>query len=126
MRKRLSLLVVILFGLLTVLVACGGSKFTVTFDTQGGSEVQAVKVDSGSKVARPSENPTKAGFDFDNWYEDKDGKKLFNFDEPITKNVTVYAVWVEEGFQLSDQEIVDKVKNELTLGDLSNLTNDSP
>lgn len=126
MRKRLSLLVVILFGLLTVLVACGGSKLTVTFDTQGGSEVQAVKVDSGSKVARPSENPTKAGFDFDNWYEDKDGKNLFNFDEPITKNVTVYAVWVEEGFQLSDQEIVDKVKNELTLGNLSNLTNDSP
>ena len=126
MRKKLSLLVVILFGLLTVLAACTGSKVTVTFDTQGGSEVAAVKVDSGSKVTRPASNPTKAGFTFDNWYEDKDGNKLFNFDEPITKNVTVYAVWSEEGFELSDQEIIDKVKNELSLGDLSNLTNDSP
>ena len=42
-------------------------KFTVTFDTDGGSEVASVEVVEGDKVTKPVD-PTKEGFTFEGWY----------------------------------------------------------
>ena len=44
--------------------------YTVTFDTDGGSEVAPQKVDEGKTVERP-EDPTKNGFSFENWYKQR-------------------------------------------------------
>ena len=68
-------------------------KYTVTFDTQGGSTVEAVEVEKNGKVSRPATNPTKTGFTFKGWYTSADGTEEFNFETPITQTTTIYAKW---------------------------------
>ncbi len=63
----------------------------VTFDTDGGSEVESVEVDNGGTVARPA-NPTKSGYQFDGWYTNEDVE--YDFSSTITnRNFTLYARW---------------------------------
>ena len=67
-------------------------KYTVTFDTDGGSEISSKEVNEGEKVAKPS-NPTKAGYIFKEWQLNG---KTYNFNSPVTKNITLKAVWTKE------------------------------
>lgn len=50
----------------------GGSvtRYTVTFDTDGGSTVASVTVKRGDKLTKPAD-PTKTGYTFGGWYTDK-------------------------------------------------------
>ncbi|UNT96633.1 InlB B-repeat-containing protein [Allobaculum mucilyticum] len=68
---------------------------TVTFNTQDGSTIELVTVEKNTVVARPAENPTKAGFTFKGWYTTADGDEEFDFDTPITQSTTIYAQWTE-------------------------------
>ena len=65
-------------------------EFTVTFDSDGGTAVAAVTVKKGEKVSKPAD-PTKTGYTFKGW-KNAEGKN-FNFDAPITADVTVKAAW---------------------------------
>ena len=47
------------------------AKYTVTFDTDGGSAVDAQTVEEGSYATRPAEDPEKEGYVFGNWYADE-------------------------------------------------------
>jgi uncharacterized repeat protein (TIGR02543 family) len=42
------------------------NQYTLTFDTDGGSEIAPITQNYGTAVTKPS-NPTKAGFDFTGW-----------------------------------------------------------
>ncbi|MDR2632837.1 MAG: InlB B-repeat-containing protein [Treponema sp.] len=67
--------------------------YTVSFDTQGGSEVKAVSVEDGAKITKPAD-PTKEGQVFGGWYEDKTLETEWDFDEDtVTGNITLYAKW---------------------------------
>ena len=68
------------------------TTYTVTFNTDGGSEIVAVTVDAGSTVNRP-QDPTKDGFVFGGWYEDGTFTSQFDFSTPITSNTLLYAKW---------------------------------
>ncbi|MBW3091157.1 InlB B-repeat-containing protein [Bifidobacterium miconisargentati] len=68
------------------------STATVTFDTQGGSKVDAQTVAKGSTVSRPAD-PTKSGYAFAGWYTKASGGQAFDFDSPIRRDITVYAHW---------------------------------
>lgn len=67
-------------------------KYTVTFETNGGSAIQAVTVEQGKTVAKPTD-PTKEGNTFDGWYTDKDCTKAFDFKTAVAGNITLYAKW---------------------------------
>ena len=69
--------------------------YTVTFETNGGSAVASQTVNSGEKATKPTD-PTKSGFVFDGWYQDATFAVAFDFDTPITADVTIYAKWKEE------------------------------
>ena len=72
-----------------------GKSFTVTFNTLGGSAVEAQKVKDGEKAAKPAD-PTKDGFLFSGWAKDEAGSSAFDFDsEKISADVTLYAVWAD-------------------------------
>ena len=74
---------------------------TVTFNSNGGTEVAPQNVNAGEKLTEPTPAPTKAGYTFDGWYEDSTFSKKFDFNKPITGNITLYAKWVENKYTLT-------------------------
>jgi len=97
-RTLLGVVAVVgLIGLVTV--SCDNATsaaiyHTVSFDTgAGGSSVASVQVRDGHTVARPATNPTRAGYNFVNWYASAAGGSPFNFATQITADLTVFARW---------------------------------
>ena len=81
------------------LAACKSNdgEYTVTFDTRGGSEIAALHLDEGEIVSRPSKNPEKEFFTFDNWYADEKCTELFEFGSAMPAyDITVYAGWIAQ------------------------------
>ena len=72
------------------------NKYTVTFNTNGGSSVEKQQVEYQGKAIKPN-NPTKNKYTFVNWYEDIGLTKVFNFDNKITNDITLYASWKYNG-----------------------------
>ena len=76
----------------------GGSvsaAYTVSFDTNGGSELSKQTVTRNSVIKEPTA-PTKDGFDFAGWYTDKELKENYDFSAKVTKSMTLYAAWTEK------------------------------
>ena len=66
-------------------------KYTVTFNSNGGSTVASKQVLAGSAVTLPA-NPTKSGYTFDGWYTNS-GLTTKYTNQAITQNTTLYAKW---------------------------------
>lgn len=66
--------------------------YKVEFDTNGGSNVVSLEINSGSKVTSP-ENPTKENNEFKGWFKDATLKEEFDFDTKITSDLKLYAKW---------------------------------
>lgn len=67
---------------------------TVTFDTQGGTEIAPKQVTLNSKLSS-LESPSKEGFDFGGWYLTSSGYSAFDFTSRVTKDMTLYAKWID-------------------------------
>ena len=67
------------------------ATYQVTFDSMGGSAVDAVTVQEGGTITAPTA-PVRSGYTFDGWYT-YDGTR-FNFNTPINSSFTLYAHWV--------------------------------
>ena len=72
------------------------NKYTVTFDTQGGSAVSAQQVAYGNLVTQPAA-PTCEGYTFVGWATDASGATPYGFGTPVTGNMTLYAKWDNTG-----------------------------
>lgn len=70
--------------------------YTVTFESNGGSEVEAQVVEAGMTVAEP-EAPTKTSYIFLGWYTDSELTNLYDFETPVTDDMTLYAAWEDDG-----------------------------
>ena len=87
MKKRILVLMLAIVTLFT-LTSCS-KKYTVTFNTDGGSKIASVEVKKGKTISKPAD-PTKEGYEFDCW--ELDGKE-FKFSTKIKSNITLKAVW---------------------------------
>ena len=105
-KKRIFVVLAILtmaIVLSCALVACTKAdtpdapkkEFTITFDTQGGSEVKPITIAEGATITLPR-NPTKEGYIFDGWYLSDEFIEEFNATQTISSNITVYAKWKED------------------------------
>src|SRR5690554_4272702 len=124
MLRVLSFIFVIL-GLF-LLSACGKKTFTITFDTDGGTAIEVIKVKKG-QLAQAPKDPEKDGYIFDGWYLSKDFAEAnyFDFDiKVVNENITLYAKWKAAVVQKTDQEKVDEARNALSLGNIHNVTYD--
>lgn len=63
---------------------------TVTFDTDGGTAIPSQTVRSGAKATKPAD-PTKSGYTFGGWYKEDTFTTVFDFDDAVTADTTVYA-----------------------------------
>ncbi|GEM_PF-4131765 len=66
----------------------------VTFDTQGGSDIDPVVLYTGKTVAAPAANPTRDGYVFDGWFTDKACLTEFDFTAAIAEDTVAYAKWI--------------------------------
>lgn len=71
-----------------------GAVHTITFDSDGGSYVESIRVRDGETTLAPSMAPEKEGYRFTGWYK-KDGQG-FDFFSPVTESVTLSAGWVAD------------------------------
>lgn len=71
------------------------TKYTVTFETNGGSAVAEQIVTAGDVINAPAE-PTKTDYIFAGWYFDSSYNTLASFPYSVTNHVTLYAKWVKK------------------------------
>lgn len=80
-------------GDLTLYAKWTADKYTISFDTLGGSTVDDVSVEHGSKLTAPA-SPSRSGYTFSGWYVDAELKTPFDFDQTeMTADLTLYAKW---------------------------------
>ncbi len=70
------------------------NTYTVTFDPNNGGETFTASVEHGGAIAAP-EQPTNGGKVFEGWFADG-AAEAFDFDTPITGNMTLTAHWSEQ------------------------------
>ncbi len=82
----------LVFGRLTAHIT-----FEITFNSNGGNYTPAKQtLKYGEKLTEPTE-PTKEGFDFGGWYYYDDySAGIWDFDNEVTSQITVYAVWNQQ------------------------------
>ena len=73
----------------------GITRYTVSFETNGGSKVSSKTVTRNTAVTEPTA-PTKDGYTFAGWYSDKELKTAYDFSAKVTKSFTLYAKWTEK------------------------------
>ena len=66
-------------------------KVTVTFDSDGGSAVEAQIIDYGGTATEP-EAPVKSGYVFSGWTLNGEA---YSFSTPVTGNIELLASWTE-------------------------------
>ena len=81
-------------------------KYTVKFNSDGGSTVNEQKVEYGKKVTTPN-NPTKSGYKFLGWYLND---KKYDFNEKITKDISLTAKW---------EKVENNVESKVSYGDVN-------
>ena len=80
------------------------SKYVVSFDSRGGSDVEAAKVDKNGKLTAPKQ-PKRNGYLFSGWYKNEDCTTLWDFDvDKVNGNITLYAKWVVDAVGISSVE----------------------
>ncbi|MBE5871877.1 MAG: hypothetical protein E7294_11540 [Lachnospiraceae bacterium] len=72
-------------------VSLDGKKI-VTIDTNGGSDMAALQLETGRTVGELAE-PVKTDYTFDGWYADKELTQEFDPDTAIDEDTTIYAKW---------------------------------
>ena len=91
-----------------------GNICMVTFNTNGGSEIEPIAVERGHSIEEP-EKPAKEGATFEGWYEDATFTTRFNFDSTILDDTIIYVKWNEEEIE----EPEEKEEYELTSGNIT-------
>ena len=78
-----------------VIVIAAAEMITVSFDTMGGSAVEAKTCEYNGKISAPEE-PTKEGYAFIGWFSDSALTEKWDFASGVlSENKTLYAAWVQ-------------------------------
>lgn len=89
--------------------------YTISFETNGGSEVESVNKVFGDDISNLSV-PTKQGHTFAGWFTDAELKNEFELSSMPAENIKLYAKWNAHSYEISfitnkDFEIDSKFYN---------------
>jgi uncharacterized repeat protein (TIGR02543 family) len=99
-RKNVIILVLTVLLLISLLTACGRNvSFKIDFIVDG-AVIHTIDTKGNEEIQLPAD-PEKEGYIFDGWYCDKDTwEKPFTanslLNAPLSKNMSVYAKWIED------------------------------
>lgn len=113
MKKKIFVFVLALVAAVCLLASCNDDTtpeeqeiyYTVTFNSQGGSEIGSLRVKSGDLIPYPEE-PEKEGYVFDGWKTKEGNTWIFTTDK-VTADMTLSAAWVD-ATAVFDYEVVNE------------------
>jgi len=74
--------------------------FTVTFDTNGGNEIDSIQASFGNSINLPT--PIKAGYSFSGWFTgDGTNDTQFTVISTVSNHLTLYARWQINQFTIA-------------------------
>ena len=82
--------------------------YTVTFDSNGGTNIDSVVVKENDVIIEPS-SPEKEGYTFEYW--ELDGKQ-YDFNTKVTSEITLIAKWQEVEEEQDDNQTTDQNNNQ--------------
>ena len=85
-------------GDVTAYAVYGLKPYVITFDTAGGTPIDAKEYTEGEVVTAFTETTTKEGYDFDGWYL---GEEKFVFGNSLTEDITLTAKWIAKKFTVT-------------------------
>ena len=89
--KLRKVFIVFLFLSILFLAGCE-SEVTITFNSNGGTEVTSMSNNSNTSITKPND-PTKNGYTFAGWYTDVELTNEFQFEKMPKTDTTLYAKW---------------------------------
>ena len=76
-----------------VWVSNSASAYTINFNSEGGSQVTSIEVDSGDIVGEFPQNPTRAGYVFNGWFTEREGGTRVTESTQVNANMSLHAQW---------------------------------
>ena len=74
--------------------------YTVTFDTDGGTEIDPQDVEAGGLARRP-DNPEKEHYSFVDWHKEDTLENKWDFDaDTVNGDITLYAAWAIDTYEV--------------------------
>lgn len=115
----------------------GPVRYTVSFETNGGTSLNSMtvfKYDSVENTASSESQytTTKAGFEFDGWYEDQNLTKKYDLSTEVLSDLMLYAKWTDRPAALTysantDAEVNNMPSNvDMTYGTDTYVSTDIP
>lgn len=105
MKRNIFILILIAVtaAIMAIFAACTGNnngkeeevKYTVTFEVNGGSEVESLKLLPGEEIPVPA-NPVKEYFTFEYWCGDAALTSRYTFGVMPAQDIVLYAKWIPQ------------------------------
>lgn len=92
----------------------GTTYYTLTFETNGGSSMQAIRAARGKTLDLSAYTPMRDGYDFGGWYADKDLTQRIT-EIKLSGSKTVYADWKKR--ELDEPDAVKNPFADVNAGD---------
>lgn len=80
------------------------AKYTVSFDSNGGTSVSAQTVTEGNRASRP-QDPTRNGYNFAGWTLNNNN---YDFNSSIKSNITLVAKWNQKSYTIRMSAVDDQ------------------
>lgn len=130
MKKRVMFVLILCLVLVCTVTACAKEDdnpddsgdiipevemCTVTFDSNGGSDVASMQVAKGERITAPTQ-PTRKQYVFNGWYKDALFANVWDFDsDVVNNNITLYAKWKQEEVRINSVSNASIVETEITM-----------
>jgi uncharacterized repeat protein (TIGR02543 family) len=67
-------------------------RYTLSFESHGGSAVAAITADAGTAVSKPAD-PTRTDYAFTGWFSAASGGTLYPWPHTLSADITMHAQW---------------------------------
>jgi hypothetical protein len=81
-------------------------RYTISFDSHGGSAVEPVTADESTPVAKPAD-PERDGLTFQGWFDAEVKGSLYSWPHTLSASVTMHAQWAATTTVMDVGELLD-------------------
>lgn len=75
--------------------------YDIFFSTGDGTAIPQQRIFEGGLAVKPKDDPICTGHTFGGWYADAECETEYDFSTPVMDNVTIYAKWIAEKYEVS-------------------------